>query len=163
MRAQWSLKIKIPAGVLAVYCDDHDIIEADYIFHSNSELAPQNALAEEAARQIRAYTRNPKGFVFALPLSPAPNEYQRRVRKIILSIPIGSTLSYGDIAMRIDSAPRAVGGACRANKLSLLVPCHRVIATGGSIGGFKGMLGQDQLRAKRALLNHEGARYHESA
>jgi O-6-methylguanine DNA methyltransferase len=63
-------------------------------------------------------------------------------------IPYGQTRSYGELAMSVDSGPRAIGGACGRNPIPIIVPCHRVLASGG-IGGYSGGQG---LPTKRALL-----------
>ncbi|MSP21257.1 MAG: methylated-DNA--[protein]-cysteine S-methyltransferase [Alphaproteobacteria bacterium] len=81
------------------------------------------------------------------------SDFQRRVWQAIAEIPRGQTATYGDIARAIRSAPRAVGGACGANPIAVAVPCHRVLAAGGRIGGYSGGAGLD---TKRALLRHEG-------
>ncbi len=80
-------------------------------------------------------------------------EFQRSVWKELRRIPLGATRSYADIAKAIGrpKATRAVANACGANPLPVLVPCHRVIAKDGSIGGYTG-----GLRIKRALLDAEG-------
>lgn len=81
--------------------------------------------------------------------------FQRRVWAQISGIPYGKTLSYGELAQSIASAPRAVGGACGANPLPLLVPCHRVVASGGGLGGFSRQRGGFLLEVKRWLLARE--------
>ena len=68
-------------------------------------------------------------------------------------MPYGQTRSYGEIAKQVDSAPRAVGGACGANPIPIVIPCHRVVAEGGALGGFSGGTGP---ATKRALLELEG-------
>ncbi|MEN8198152.1 MAG: methylated-DNA--[protein]-cysteine S-methyltransferase [Pseudomonadota bacterium] len=90
---------------------------------------------------------------FDLPLIPARTAFQQRVREAMVSIPWGQTLSYGEIAHITGSAPRAVGQACGANMLPLVVPCHRVLAANG-IGGYSGAKG---LNTKRFLLALEKA------
>jgi methylated-DNA-[protein]-cysteine S-methyltransferase len=70
------------------------------------------------------------------------------------AIPYGRVMSYGDLARVTGSAPRAVGGACGANRVAILVPCHRVVASGGRLGGYGGPGG---LATKRYLLGLEGA------
>jgi methylated-DNA-[protein]-cysteine S-methyltransferase len=85
---------------------------------------------------------------FDLPLTPARTGFQRRVREAMVAIPWGQTLSYGEIAHIAGGAPRAVGQACGANMLPLVVPCHRVLAANG-IGGYSGGRGLD---TKRFLL-----------
>ena len=90
---------------------------------------------------------------FDLPLVPARTAFQQRVREAMISIPWGQTLSYGEIAHMAGGAPRAVGQACGANMLPLVVPCHRVLAANG-IGGYSGAKGLD---TKRFLLALEKA------
>ena len=80
-------------------------------------------------------------------------EFQRKVWKALQKIARGRTKSYGEIARAIGNpkAVRAVGGACGANPIPVLVPCHRVLAANGKIGGFSGGLNR-----KRELLAREG-------
>jgi O-6-methylguanine DNA methyltransferase len=81
--------------------------------------------------------------------------FQRSVWRVMQKIPPGQTRSYGEIAQAIGKpeAVRAVGGACGANPIPILVPCHRVLAAGGKLGGFSG-----GLKWKRELLAREGIR-----
>ena len=80
-------------------------------------------------------------------------DFQRKVWSAMRKIPMGKTLSYGEVAKAIGrpKAVRAVGGACGANPLPVFIPCHRVLAAGGRIGGFGG-----GLNWKRTLLAAEG-------
>ncbi|KAL8365146.1 hypothetical protein RB595_004116 [Gaeumannomyces hyphopodioides] len=88
--------------------------------------------------------------------------FERRVWRLLVQIPRGRVSTYGALAAHLASSPRAVGNALRRNPLAPLVPCHRVVATGGGLGGFKGKVarrdgeGTTQLREKRALLRGEG-------
>lgn len=81
--------------------------------------------------------------------------FQRRAWARIAAIAPGETRTYGAIARELQSAPRAVGNACRANPVPLFVPCHRVVGAGG-LGGFAGERGGRLLAIKRWLLRHEG-------
>ncbi|MGU9951138.1 MAG: methylated-DNA--[protein]-cysteine S-methyltransferase [Gammaproteobacteria bacterium WSBS_2016_MAG_OTU1] len=150
---RWDLKLKTPLGIFAVQCDDYAIIAAAYLSSRFTVLPPQNPLAKEAARQVHAYFKRAHGFVFELPLLSAPSEHQRRVRTAMQNIPFGETCTYGEIAKHIKSSARAVGGACRANRLPLFVPCHRVVAANG-LGGFMGEGGHEH-HIKKFLLQHE--------
>lgn len=108
---------------------------------------------EAAADQLREYFAG-KREQFALPFKLRGTEFQKSVWEQLQRIPYGSMRSYGDIAAAIGNARacRAVGTANRKNNLGLLVPCHRVIAAGGKLGGYAGGLG-----IKTRLLAHEGA------
>lgn len=91
---------------------------------------------------------------FDLPCTPARTRFQGRVREAMRAIPYGQTLTYGEIAHIAGGAPRAVGQACGANMLPIVVPCHRVLAASG-IGGYSGARGLD---TKRYLLALEKGR-----
>ena len=110
-------------------------------------------LLKEAARQIRAYLSG-ELTDFDLPVAVLGSEFQRRVFAAMREIPYGAVMSYGDLARTVDSAPRAIGGACGANPLPILVPCHRVVASGKRLGGYGGPGG---LSTKRFLLGLEGS------
>ena len=92
----------------------------------------------------------PTEFTFKLNLSGT--DFQKRVWKALLNIPYGKTASYKDVAVMIGAphAVRAVGGACGRNPVPIIIPCHRVISSDGSIGGYSG-----GLRIKKALLKLE--------
>jgi len=147
--------VAAPFGHIGVRVADGLVAETLYLPVSIRAQAPQSPLAREVVRQIRAYLRDPAQR-FDLPLMPRGSDFQRRVWAEIAAIPSGRTLTYGDVARRIRSGPRAVGGACGANWFSLLIPCHRVLAANG-LGGF-GDAGGDglYLNIKRWLLAHEG-------
>jgi methylated-DNA-[protein]-cysteine S-methyltransferase len=87
--------------------------------------------------------------------------WDRQVLRAVADVPFGSTASYGEIARRIGAprAARAVGGAVGRNPIGLLIPCHRVIATDGTIGGYGGDAWgsrEERLDIKRELLRREG-------
>lgn len=92
---------------------------------------------------------------FDLPLHPAGTDFQRRVWSALLEIPYGETRSYKDIAQRVGNlkAIRAVAQAIGANGLSILIPCHRVVGSDGSLTGFAG-----GLEVKKILLEIERRR-----
>ncbi|MCX8144706.1 MAG: methylated-DNA--[protein]-cysteine S-methyltransferase [Azovibrio sp.] len=115
---------------------------------------PRTPLAALVARQLTAWLADAR-WRFDLPLAPCGTPFQRRVWQQIASIPLGETRSYGQLAQALGSAPRAVGGACGANPLPLIVPCHRVLAAHGGLGGFNRARGGFLLDVKRWLLAHE--------
>jgi len=102
----------------------------------------------DAVRQLREYFAG-KRADFDLPLAPAGTAFQRAVWRQLQGIPYGETISYGELARRVGNpkASRAVGSANGANPLPIVIPCHRVIAGDGSLGGFGG-----GLPAKQTLL-----------
>jgi methylated-DNA-[protein]-cysteine S-methyltransferase len=145
--------IAAPMFCLGVRCDDMEIHQIEFL-EPRAELAPSNPLAAETARQLRAWLTDPD-FIFGLPLRPSGTAFQRRVWGQIAAIPSHQTRTYGEVAKALHNAPRAVGQGCGANPFPLVIPCHRVIATGGGLGGFARHGGGFLLDVKRWLLAHE--------
>jgi len=117
-------------------------------------LAGTTPALDAADKFIRGYLagaeRRPSRVPFHIRVTP----FQFRVLEVISAIPWGKTMTYGDVAAKLGmpNAARAVGGACAANPIPLLLPCHRVVGAGG-LGGFAGGLAM-----KRRLLALEGPR-----
>ena len=82
------------------------------------------------------------------------SEFQKKVWAIMLTIPYGETLSYGEVSKVLGSAPRAVGQACKRNPIPLIVPCHRIVAK-HSVGGYEGVTEGHRLDRKKWLIKHE--------
>lgn len=125
-----------------------------YPFTGSDSRANGGPVPRWLVRQIQAYCQRPD-FRFSLQTAPAGTAFQHRVWRLIASIPSGCTRTYSALARDLESSPRAVGGACRANPYPLLVPCHRVVAVDG-LGGFAGDTRGTLLAFKRRLLLHEG-------
>lgn len=149
--------VAAPGFALGIRCTDEEITAIDFL-EARPAQAPTTALAAEAVRQLAAYIADP-AFVFGLPLRPAGTTFQRRVWAEICAIPNGQTQTYGQLAKNLKNAPRAVGQACGANPYPLVVPCHRVVATGGGLGGFDRHGGGFLLDIKRWLLRHENREF----
>lgn len=149
--------VAAPGFALGVQCSDDEVTAIDFI-EARPEQAPGTPLAAEAARQLHAYLADPN-FAFSLPLRPTGTTFQRRVWQEISAIPAGQTHTYGQLAKSLKNAPRAVGQACGANPYPVVVPCHRVVATGGGLGGFARERGGFLLDVKRWLLKHEGSEF----
>lgn len=145
--------VAAPGFCIGVRCDEIELHALDYL-EPCSEMMPTNALAAETVRQLRTYLAD-AGFSFSLPLRPSGTAFQRRVWEQIAAIPNHQTRTYGEVAKALHNAPRAVGQACGANPFPLVVPCHRVVATGGGLGGFARNGGGFMLDVKRWLLAHE--------
>jgi methylated-DNA-[protein]-cysteine S-methyltransferase len=153
----FSAVLAAPFGGIGVRTEHGRLLELVYLPLSHGERSPSDAVSERFATQMERYLREPD-FCFDLPLAPAGTAFQRKVWEVIASIPRGSVLTYGQVARRIGSAPRAVGQACGANWFPLVIPCHRVTASGG-LGGFANHDDAQgfHIGIKRWLLAHEGA------
>jgi methylated-DNA-[protein]-cysteine S-methyltransferase len=157
------------AGIVALHLDTET---ADFVDGLSRRLRGQVLPAEdgqvpaewratlaEAARQIGEYFGG-KRRVFELPIDLLVSDWDRRVLTGVAGVGYGETISYGELARRIGhpGANQAVGGAMSRNPIGLVIPCHRVVATGG-LGGYGGSSYADRqaaLAVKRRLLAIEG-------
>ena len=142
------LSLHTPIGEVTISEDGGAIVALDWGRGRDQEATP---LLRDACDQLQDYFDG-KRMSFNLPLAPEGSDFQKRVWAALCAIPPGETRSYADIARTIGSAPRAVGGANGANPIPLFIPCHRVIAADGSLGGYSG---GDGPATKRYLLDHE--------
>ena len=143
--------IETPVGILTAEIDGGRITRLGVFPAAESDPSGEDrVLAKRLRDELDAYFHGERR-VFSLPLSLSGTAFQQKVWEEIKKIPFGETCSYGEIARRIGypGASRAVGSACRANPVLLLVPCHRVTAADGP-GGY--VLGG---RAKEFLLSLE--------
>lgn len=140
-----------PIGAIFVTGDGARLVGARIAPGIEPGRSAGDTLLREAEEQIAAYFAG-KLSAFDIPLAPASTPRGEEIRAAMRAIPYGATASYGELARRLDSAPRAIGQACRRNPFPIIVPCHRVIAAGGRIGYYSGGEG---IATKTALLNHE--------
>lgn len=138
-----------PVGRLALTEADGAITALDW---RSVQARPATALTQEAARQLAAYFEG-ELTGFTLPLAPRGSEFQQAFYRALRAIPYGETRTYGDLAAQLGVSAQAIGQACGANPIPILIPCHRVLAASG-LGGFSGAGGVD---TKVALLRLEGA------
>ncbi len=142
------LSLHTPLGEVTISEDGGAIVALDWGRGRDQEATP---LLRQARDQLQEYF-DAKRMSFDLPLAPVGSAFQKRVWAALCAIPLGETRSYADIARAVGSAPRAVGGANGANPIPLFIPCHRVIAADGSLGGYSG---GDGPATKRYLLDLE--------
>ena len=137
-----------PVGILTLTEEDGRITRLSW----GGTEAGRSPLLDAAARQLEAYFA---GEIrrFTLPLAPQASAFQHLVFEAMLSIPYGETRSYGAVARSLEASAQAVGRACGANPVPILIPCHRIVGAGG-LGGYSGRGG---VETKRALLRLEGA------
>jgi methylated-DNA-[protein]-cysteine S-methyltransferase len=149
--------LKAPFGTLGIVADDKHLLGVHFLPASVPAKAPRNnTIAHLACVQLMAYLDNPH-FTFDLPLKLAGSKHQVDVWQGMRKIPAGKTLTYGELAEAIGSSPRAVGTACGQNPIPVIVPCHRIVAANGGLGGFMGGKLENPLEIKQWLLRHEGA------
>jgi methylated-DNA-[protein]-cysteine S-methyltransferase len=154
----YAARLRTPFATLGIRTAAGAVTGIEYLPSSERAQAPVNAIAERACRQLERYFADPQ-FRFTLPLAPAGSPFRRRVWDALSAIPVGESRTYGELARRLHTAPRAVGGACGANPIALVIPCHRVVGSQGSLGGFMGVTDGNPIAIKRWLLEHEGYRF----
>ena len=144
--------IDSPIGAIIIEVDDERLCSVRITGSTScAKAAPTDSIASKAAAEIRAYFGGELK-VFDLPLTPAASDRGQALREAISAIPFGDTLSYGALARLACSGARAIGQACSRNPFPLIVPCHRVLASGGQLGHYSAGNG---LATKSWLLDHE--------
>lgn len=144
---------KSPVGWLELSVENDQVYAIEHVSHRVGTGASQkkSPLMKSLHLQLGQYFAGRRE-KFDLPLAPRGTTFQQQVWKAMGAIPFGQVKSYGDLAKKVGKpgAARAVGGACNRNPWLVVVPCHRVVAANGGLGGFA--LG---LPAKRRLLEIE--------
>lgn len=143
------VSLHTPVGDITVSALDDAIVALDWGWSSMHTPSP---LLERARDWLNGFFDGDTGAP-DLPLRPDGSAFQKRVWEAMTAIPSGRTRSYGELARELDSAAQAVGNACGANPIPILIPCHRVVGASG-LGGYSG---GDGLGTKTALLRLEGA------
>jgi len=144
-----------PIGRLAIHTSGGKVTQVDYGVRSKVTDRLTDPLHKQIKQQVDHYFRN-ADTAFELPLELQGTPFQLKVWRALQKIPVSKTLSYGDLAERLHTSARAVGNACRANPIPLIIPCHRIVAK-NNIGGFSGATTGSDIDRKRWLLKHEGA------
>lgn len=144
------LSLHTPVGDITLFEEDGELVSVDWGWVGNDKPTP---VLKRAKQQIDEYFDG-KRTEFDLPLNPAGSVFQKKVWKALSKIPYGQTRTYGEIAKSVQGSARAVGYGCGSNHLPIIIPCHRVLAAGGKLGGYSGDGGLD---TKTALLKLEGA------
>lgn len=152
---EYQAKLRAPFGVLGIRCTEEALTGIDFLPTGESTQRPANALAQAVCGQLLRYFEN-SGVQFSLPLDLRGTPHQNKVWQAMLDIPHGQTRSYGEIAAQLKSCAQAVGQACGANPIPVIIPCHRIVARKG-LGGFNRHTDDAHLSVKRWLLKHEGA------
>jgi methylated-DNA-[protein]-cysteine S-methyltransferase len=140
-----------PIGYLSVFSDGNAVIAIEFGRVTTSNTIDN--ITKNARQQLNAYFDGSLR-QFDLPLNPTGTVFQQAVWRAILNISFSKTRTYSDIAADVSSSARAVGGACAANPIPIIIPCHRVLGKGGMLGGYSGGEGPE---TKQVLLRREGA------
>ncbi len=141
-----------PIGQIAIHADESGILSVAFVEGDQPREADEpSPIVDHCLTQLSDYFSGQRR-TFDLSLAPHGTEFERQVWRELERIPFGDTCSYLDIAKRLDNAKaiRAVGRANGANPIAIVIPCHRVIGSDGTLTGYAGGLWR-----KRWLLDHE--------
>lgn len=145
--------VKTPFAVLGVMTEEEKLASITFLPSDFPLYAPQTEFAQRCVAQLQKYLENPR-FEFDLPIKLVDTPHRMKVWQALRRIPLAATRTYRDIALELHSSPRAVGQACGANPLPIVIPCHRVLACSG-IGGFMHSAKGRPIGIKQWLLAHE--------
>jgi len=153
MKSMDTITVKSPVGDLTLFAHEDAIVALDWGLGMDAPATSTSAVLTRAAKALTAYFKTGVLDVTGIKLQPAGTAFQQRAWREIQKINCGKTKTYGQLATALKSGPRAVGGACGANPIPLLIPCHRVLGAGGKLGHYSGGDGAD---TKQFLLRLEG-------
>ena len=142
-----------PVGKLGVRYQKNTITELRWLLECSASRQVAQKNSDLIKDSLDCYFETAK-FSNKLKLSPACTPFQLKVWNRLRQIPVGETISYGELAHELNTSSRAIGQACRTNPLVLLIPCHRVVSRTG-LGGYLGA--QKKLSIKSWLLEHESS------
>lgn len=142
---------KSPIGFIRITAEDEVISELIFIDHEEPLIKMESQVINECIFQLEEYFSG-KRKTFSLPLNPKGTEFQKHIWSLLQEIPYGKTISYSKLALKAGdiNLTRAVGPANGANKIAIVIPCHRVIGSNGKLTGYAGGLWR-----KEWLLNLE--------
>lgn len=151
----YQARLATPFGMLGIRCAEDALTGIDFLAPDAEPQPPRTVFARKVCEQLDAYIAD-ADFCFDLPFSTRGTAHQERVWRVMRDIPRGQVQSYGAVAQQLHSSALAVGQACGANPIPIVIPCHRIVGKSG-LGGFANHRDGYLLDIKRWLLAHEGA------
>lgn len=154
MKTTYTAIFSAPYGKMGIILEGRVITRLEFLPPETTEIHTDNTECKSIIADIQAYFKNPR-HEFTSEFAFMGTDFQIKVWKALLKIPLGQTVTYGELAKQLKTSPRAIGQACRTNPVPLFVPCHRVVAS-NDLGGFAGETAGPFFAAKEWLLRHEG-------
>ncbi len=145
-------------GRLAIILGGDSLRGLQFVDGRTALVAADCAPVRRIQRAILRYLETP-AVLPSVPLMVEGTPFQQRVWAALQAIPAGQVMTYGELAVRLQSGARAVGNACRHNPVPLAIPCHRIVP-GRGLGGFAGQTSGRLVAIKRQLLAREGVEIH---
>lgn len=142
-----------PIGLLTAQIQHNKLSQLNLSAFDTSITTQAHPYAAHINRELQRYFQNPHHpFDIELHLEGTP--FQKKVWQALREIPCGTTLSYSELAEKLTTNARAIGNACRANPVPIIIPCHRIVAK-NHLGGYSGATAGKMLDIKKWLLRHE--------
>jgi len=151
---QFDAVLALPFCHLGLQFENQQLVASEYLPADAENYDVNLSYVKQVADEVYAYCDDAR-FQFSLQLNPEGTDFQQSVWRQLQAIPAGEVMTYGEVAKKLGSSARAVGNACRANRIPLIIPCHRVVSASG-LGGFAGQRSGYFTDIKRQLLLHEG-------
>lgn len=145
--------IPSPFGCIEITINDDKLISLTLKPTSKPRVPSKHPTAKHITNELNHYFKNPK-HRFSIDFSLSGTPFQQAVWHALQQIPSGKTLTYGELAKKLNSHARAIGQACRTNPIAIIIPCHRIVAA-QDLGGFAGKKSGAMMNIKRWLLTHE--------
>ncbi len=153
-QSNFSAVIDSPIGRLAIIVRHEKLTGIRFLDRRTGLAKPDGEMAARVVSQIQAYFADPDAG-FDLICNMQGTDFQKKIWCRLTKLKQGQTLFYGEVAHELGTSPRAVGNACRANPIPIVVPCHRILSKTG-IGGYDGDRETGKVNIKHWLLVHEG-------
>lgn len=148
--------INSPLGKMLIQIDNNALTRISYLPPTatlESSQTQTSSLVLALSKQLDAYFADPK-FIFTIPINLEGTKLQKLIWQSLRDIPSGCTKTYGEIATQLNTGPRIIGNACRANPIPIIIPCHRIVGA-NNLGGYSGDKTGQLMDIKKWLLNHE--------
>ena len=144
--------VKTPFGKIRISAGEY-LTRIEFLTEDVPLQASKAMLIQQIVYELNSYFKDPH-FKFTIPYQMTGTAFQKHVWTALSALPIGTTITYGELAQKLKTGARAIGQACRTNPLPLFIPCHRVLSQHG-LGGFSGDRAGKKIAIKQWLLNHE--------
>lgn len=155
MKQEYDAVFTTEVATIGIRLEGSRLIKLDYLTRRKSKK-PTSKYAEKIRDKIERYLdANSRVKTLKVDVTLDVTPFQQKVLKQLELIPFGETKTYGEIAKKLKTSPRAVGNACRNNPVPIIIPCHRVISVNG-MGGYNGATDGDMMDVKAQLLKLEG-------
>lgn len=154
MSTPFSAIIQSPLGSIGLSLHQDKLASLRVLPETVRSKKPEDAYGQHVVAELMAYFKDP-AHSFDLDFHLEGSPFQQKVWRALYKIPSGRTVSYGELAKKLQTGPRAIGQACRTNPVGIIIPCHRVVAA-GHLGGYSGATSGSSMDIKKWLLRHEG-------